>query len=202
VDLALQRQFHLTERLGLRFRAEFFNIFNHPNFGSPTNTLTSPLFGYSTQMLASSLAPPMPASTPSTKSAAPLHPARSQAPILTDEPGADCHSTAQLSLVALWDFHCERKTTVSRSARVRSVSIVVRENDIAGEETKNQQHPDRLSLMGPTNTRHVTLLRELWRKTLKNQTDFSVGTLRMTVTLRKLLCSRALWYPSARSWYW
>jgi hypothetical protein len=55
-DLALQRQFHLTEKLGLRFRGEFFNIFNHPNFGSPNNTLTSPLFGHSTQMLASSLA--------------------------------------------------------------------------------------------------------------------------------------------------
>jgi len=55
-DLALQRQFHLTEKLGLRFRAEFFNIFNHPNFGSPTNTLTSPLFGKSTQTLASGLA--------------------------------------------------------------------------------------------------------------------------------------------------
>jgi carboxypeptidase family protein/TonB-dependent receptor-like protein len=54
-DFALQRQFHLTEQLGLRFRAEFFNIFNHPNFGSPTNTLTSPLFGQSTQTLASSL---------------------------------------------------------------------------------------------------------------------------------------------------
>src|SRR5262249_37875980 len=27
VDLALQRQFHLTEKLGLRFRSEFFNIF-------------------------------------------------------------------------------------------------------------------------------------------------------------------------------
>jgi hypothetical protein len=52
VDLALQRQFHLTERLGLSFRSEFFNIFNHPNFGSPNNNLTSPLFGNSTQMLA------------------------------------------------------------------------------------------------------------------------------------------------------
>jgi len=41
--------------VGLRFRGEFFNIFNHPNFGSPTNTLTSPLFGHSTQMLASFL---------------------------------------------------------------------------------------------------------------------------------------------------
>jgi Carboxypeptidase regulatory-like domain/TonB dependent receptor len=54
-DFALQRQFHLTERLGLRFRGEFFNIFNHPNFGNPINTLTSPLFGQSTQMLASFL---------------------------------------------------------------------------------------------------------------------------------------------------
>jgi hypothetical protein len=54
-DLAFQRQFHVTEKLGLRFRAEFFNIFNHPNFGSPNNTLTSPLFGQSTQTLASSL---------------------------------------------------------------------------------------------------------------------------------------------------
>ncbi len=54
-DVGLQRQFHLSERLGLRFHAEFFNIFNHPNFGSPTNLLTSPLFGRSTQTLANSL---------------------------------------------------------------------------------------------------------------------------------------------------
>jgi hypothetical protein len=55
VDLALQKQFHLTEKVGLRFRAEFFNLFNHSNFGSPNNDLTSPLFGYSTQTLASYL---------------------------------------------------------------------------------------------------------------------------------------------------
>jgi hypothetical protein len=54
-DVALQRQFHLTERMGLRFRSEFFNIFNHPNFGNPNNSLTSPLFGHSTQTLANSL---------------------------------------------------------------------------------------------------------------------------------------------------
>ena len=54
-DVGVQRQFHLTERLELRFRAEFFNLFNHPNFGSPTNVLTSPLFGRSTQTLANSL---------------------------------------------------------------------------------------------------------------------------------------------------
>ena len=55
LDLALQRQFHLNETLGLRFRAEFFNIFNHPNFGSPINSLPNPLFGHSTQTLANSL---------------------------------------------------------------------------------------------------------------------------------------------------
>ena len=54
-DLALQRQFRVTEKVGLRFRAEFFNIFNHPNFGNPNNTLANPIFGHSTQTLASSL---------------------------------------------------------------------------------------------------------------------------------------------------
>jgi hypothetical protein len=55
-DVAFQRQFRLTEKMGLRFRSEFFNLFNHPNFGPPTNSLTSPLFGQSAQTLASSLA--------------------------------------------------------------------------------------------------------------------------------------------------
>ena len=54
-DLALQRQFHLTENVALRFRTEFFNIFNHPNFGFPDNTLTDGQFGQSTKTLASSL---------------------------------------------------------------------------------------------------------------------------------------------------
>jgi TonB-dependent receptor-like protein len=54
-DVAFQRQFQLTEKLGLRFRGEFFNLFNHPNFGPPNNNLTDALFGLSTQTLASSL---------------------------------------------------------------------------------------------------------------------------------------------------
>jgi hypothetical protein len=41
-DFAVQRQFHFTGRMGLRFRAEFFNIFNHPNFGQPDNILSDP----------------------------------------------------------------------------------------------------------------------------------------------------------------
>jgi hypothetical protein len=54
-DIGVQRQFRVTEKINLRFRSEFFNIFNHPNFGSPTNSLTSALFGRSTQTLANSL---------------------------------------------------------------------------------------------------------------------------------------------------
>jgi carboxypeptidase family protein/TonB-dependent receptor-like protein len=54
-DVAFQRQFQLTEKVGLHFRGELFNLFNHPNFGPPDNNLTDALFGLSTQTLASSL---------------------------------------------------------------------------------------------------------------------------------------------------
>lgn len=54
-DVALQRMFRVAEKVGLRLRAEFFNILNHPNFANPTNSLTSALFGYSTQTLANGL---------------------------------------------------------------------------------------------------------------------------------------------------
>jgi hypothetical protein len=37
-DLAVRRQFNLTERLKLDVRAEYFNVFNHPMFGSPGST--------------------------------------------------------------------------------------------------------------------------------------------------------------------
>jgi outer membrane receptor protein involved in Fe transport len=55
VDLALRRQFNLTERLAVEFRAEAFNLFNHPNFANPINGLSSGQFGQSTQMLGRSL---------------------------------------------------------------------------------------------------------------------------------------------------
>jgi hypothetical protein len=54
-DLSLQRQFRFTEKVGLRFRAEFFNVLNHPNFANPVNSLTNALFGRSTQTLANGL---------------------------------------------------------------------------------------------------------------------------------------------------
>jgi hypothetical protein len=50
-DLTLRRQFRLEGRLSLQARADFFNVLNHPNFGSPISYLNSPQFGEATQML-------------------------------------------------------------------------------------------------------------------------------------------------------
>src|ERR1700735_3356549 len=54
-DITLRRQFRFTERFSLQARGDFFNILNHPNFGSPINYLSSPQFGQATQMLNSYL---------------------------------------------------------------------------------------------------------------------------------------------------
>ena len=55
LDLAVRRQFTLSERARLQLRIEVFNVFNHPNFGDPVGDLGSRLFGLSTQTLARSL---------------------------------------------------------------------------------------------------------------------------------------------------
>jgi hypothetical protein len=55
LDLSLRRQFNLTEKLNIQFRAEAFNLLNHPNFANPTGILTSAIFGRATQMLGSGL---------------------------------------------------------------------------------------------------------------------------------------------------
>jgi len=45
VNASLMKNTALTERVNLQFRAEVFNLFNHPNFNLPDNFLGSPTFG-------------------------------------------------------------------------------------------------------------------------------------------------------------
>jgi hypothetical protein len=55
-DMTLRRDFPFTERVGLQFRAEAYNVFNHPSFGSIYNSLDNgPLFGQAYTTLGSQL---------------------------------------------------------------------------------------------------------------------------------------------------
>ena len=46
IDFAVERSFHVTESSSFRFRAEFFNLTNTPNFSNPNNNLNAgPAFG-------------------------------------------------------------------------------------------------------------------------------------------------------------
>jgi hypothetical protein len=44
-DAALQKEFPITERVSLRLKGEFFNVFNTVNFGAPNSDINSPSFG-------------------------------------------------------------------------------------------------------------------------------------------------------------
>jgi hypothetical protein len=54
-DLAVHRDFRIREPLHLQFRAELFNVLNHPNFGPPSGLFGESGFGLSNQMLGGSL---------------------------------------------------------------------------------------------------------------------------------------------------
>ena len=45
LDLALSKATMIREGIQLQFRAEVFNIMNHPNFGQPVQQVTSSTFG-------------------------------------------------------------------------------------------------------------------------------------------------------------
>jgi len=60
MDFAVRREFPIRERFKIQFRAEAFNIFNHPNFGTINTSYcpaSDPLctFGEATAILAQSL---------------------------------------------------------------------------------------------------------------------------------------------------
>ena len=59
-DLAIRRQFNITETFNLQFKTEFFNVFNHPNFADPSGQLSilgiaQSAFGRSSTMLSRGL---------------------------------------------------------------------------------------------------------------------------------------------------
>ena len=54
-DVAASRYFQVAESARFEFRAEFFNVLNHENFGNPTNSFSSSAFGRITSSAASAV---------------------------------------------------------------------------------------------------------------------------------------------------
>jgi outer membrane receptor protein involved in Fe transport len=50
-DLGADKDFQLSERFGLQFRSEFFNVLNRPNFGLPNGSIGSPGAGTITTVI-------------------------------------------------------------------------------------------------------------------------------------------------------
>jgi hypothetical protein len=59
VNLAVRREFVVREGLRLQFRAEAFNILNHPNFGNINATLNTATFGQASATLNTSFSNPL-----------------------------------------------------------------------------------------------------------------------------------------------
>jgi hypothetical protein len=51
LDLAIIRDFHFKERFRVQFRAESFNLMNHPNFGLPNSSIGNPAVGTITSVI-------------------------------------------------------------------------------------------------------------------------------------------------------
>ena len=51
IDLSIVRKFPLTERLNLEFRADAFNLFNHPNFTNPPGYIQFGSYGLQSQQM-------------------------------------------------------------------------------------------------------------------------------------------------------
>ena len=51
VDASLFKDFTFTEQSKLQFRSEFFNVFNHPQFGQPNGTIFNPGVGQITSIV-------------------------------------------------------------------------------------------------------------------------------------------------------
>jgi hypothetical protein len=49
-DASLSKDFHVNERIGVQFRAELFNSFNHANLGQPNAVVDSPTAGQITSL--------------------------------------------------------------------------------------------------------------------------------------------------------
>jgi len=45
IDIAFSKGITIHESSSIQFRAEFFNLFNHPQFANPDANFTSPTFG-------------------------------------------------------------------------------------------------------------------------------------------------------------
>ena len=50
-DFGLDKNFQLTEKAGMQFRVETFNLLNHPNFGLPNASIGSPSAGTVTSVI-------------------------------------------------------------------------------------------------------------------------------------------------------
>jgi Carboxypeptidase regulatory-like domain/TonB dependent receptor len=59
LDLSIIRDFIFAERFRLQFRAESFNLMNHPNFGLPNSVLGNPSVGIITSTIKSGAAEPV-----------------------------------------------------------------------------------------------------------------------------------------------